>query len=82
MTGLSSDGPKPSKNREFLNKAASQHFQMNVGDFFRFADMAKGQDVNGIVKELLDSGEMSNDQFKMLQQKASGFINLLRMLKK
>lgn len=72
--------PQSSNTNEFINHAAKQGFGMNVQDFMRFAEMAKGKDMGAVVQELRQSGAIDDRTFSDLQRKASGFMNLVRMV--
>lgn len=67
---------------EVVEEMASQGFKMNIGDFMRFAKMMQGRDAGGIVQQLLDSGQMSQQQFNALKTKAQGFIKLYNHFKR
>lgn len=66
--------------KDFVNEASKQGFTMSVPDFFRFAKMAKGKDMGQVVHELRESGDIDENLFQQLKQKASGFLNLLKMV--
>ena len=74
--------PQSSNTNEFINQAASQKFGMNVQDFMRFAEMAKGKDMGAVVQELRQNGAIDDKMFSDLQRKASGFMNLIKMFGK
>ena len=65
--------------KEFIDNASRQGFKMTPQDFFRFAKMAEGKDMGAVVQELRSSGAISDAQYNDLQNKASGFMSLLKM---
>ena len=65
--------------KEFIDNASRQGFKMTPQDFMRFAEIAKGKDMGAVVQELRSSGAISDAQFNDLQNKASGFMSLLKM---
>ena len=69
-----------SNSRQFVEEARKQGFSMTPQDFFRFAEMAKGRDMGEVVRELRESGDIDDGTFQNLKQKASGFINLIKMV--
>lgn len=67
---------------DVVEEMAGQNFQMNIGDFMRFMKMMKGRDADSVVRQLLQSGRMSQQQFDSLKTKAQGFIKLYNYFKK
>lgn len=83
MGGASSSSPRNSAASgvpPVIQQAAAQGFSLNVNDFMRFASMLNGNDPAAIIRELRDSGQMSDAQFNELKTKAQGFINLLKLV--
>ena len=74
--------PQSSNTNDFINQASKQGFGMNVQDFMRFAEMAKGKDMCAVVQELRSNGAIDDKMFSDLQRKASGFMNLIKMFGK
>ena len=76
----------PSCNRpqsdtaQFIDQASKQQFGMNVPDFLRFAKMAEGTDMGAVVQELRQSGAIDDKTFSDLQNKANGFMSLVKMV--
>lgn len=70
-----------SETQGILDEAASKGFNLNVNDFVRFAEMMKGRDVNGIIKELRESGQMSDEVYNSLVSKAKGFMSLMKLVR-
>ena len=79
MRGASAPAPQKSGLPPVIQNAAAQGFSLTVGDFLRFASMIKGNDPAAIVRQLRDSGQMSDAQFNDLKAKAQGFMNLLQI---
>lgn len=73
--------PQSSNTNEFINQASKQGFGMNVQDFMRFAEMAKGKDMGAVVQELRQSGAIDDKMFADLKKKATGFMNMINMFK-
>ena len=73
--------PQPSQSgtAEFIDNASKQGFKMTPQDFMRFAKMAEGKDMGAVVQELRSSGAITDAQFSELQNRASGFMSLLKM---
>lgn len=69
-----------SDSRQFVEEARKQGFSMTPQDFFRFAEMAKGRDMGEVVRDLRESGDIDENTFQDLKQKAFGFINLIKMV--
>lgn len=67
---------------DVVEEMAGQNFQMNIGDFMRFMKMMQGRDADSVVRQLLQSGRMSQQQFDSLKTKAQGFIKLYNHFKK
>lgn len=65
--------------KEFIDNASKQGFKMTPQDFMRFAKMAEGKDMGAVVQELRSSGAITDAQFSELQNRASGFMSLLKM---
>lgn len=70
-----------SSNIDILNEAASKGFGLNLNDFFKFANMVKDRNPEAIVQELLDSGQITQEQLESLKTKAQGFIGLMNFIK-
>ena len=66
-----------SGNQQFIDQAARQGFKLSVDDFLKFAKMAKGRNMGDVVRELRQSGQMSDQQYEELEGKAKGFIGLI-----
>lgn len=85
MTSLYRDlmsKPASSDAKSFVDEASKKGFKMNVPDFLRFAQMCQGKDMGAVVQELRSSGAIDDKTFNDLQQKASGFMNLIKMFGK
>lgn len=67
--------------KAFVQGEARKGYGMNVRDFFRFAESIKGRDMGQVVRELRESGDIDDNLFKQLQDRASGFMNLIKMFK-
>lgn len=77
--GMSGNGVS-NDTKSFIDQASRQGFKMSVPDFFRFMEMAKGRDMGAVVQELRQSGAINEQQFQSLKQKASGFLNMIKMV--
>lgn len=66
---------------DILNEAASKGFRLNINDFIKFANMMKGKDVTGIINELRESGQMSEEMYQSLETKANGIIGLAKLFR-
>ncbi|MBR3019556.1 MAG: hypothetical protein IKH57_21170 [Clostridia bacterium] len=66
-----------SNNQQFIDQAAKQGFKPTVNDFMRFARMAKGRDMGEVLRELRQSGKMTDQQYEDLEGKAKGFMGLI-----
>lgn len=77
--GMSGNGAS-GDTKTFLENASRQGFKMSVPDFFRFMEMAKGRDMGAVVQELRQSGAIDEKQYQSLKQKASGFLNMIKMV--
>lgn len=65
-----------------LNEAASKGFKLNFNDFIKFANMMKGKDAQGILNELRESGQMTDEMYQSLETKANGLMSLVSLFKK
>jgi hypothetical protein len=68
---------RPASKNSFIDQAAKQGFKLNVADFIRFAKMAKGHDMGEVVRELRESGQINDNQYKQLEEQAKGFMGLI-----
>jgi hypothetical protein len=66
---------------DILNEAASKGFRLNINDFIKFANMMKGKDIAGIINELRESGQMSEEMYQSLEAKANGLIGLVKLFR-
>lgn len=62
----------------FIRQAAQQGFRLTIPDFIRFAKMADGKDMQGLLQELRETGQMNTAQYDQLREQAQGFMGLLR----
>ena len=73
----------PSSNtgdaKSFVQEQARKGYSLTARDFFRFANSIKGRDMGQVVRELRESGDIDDNLFRQLQERASGFMNLLKM---
>ena len=73
--------PNDGSAKAFVQEAARKGYSLTVRDFFRFAESVKGRDMGQVVRELRESGDIDDNLFQQLQQKASGFMNLIKLFK-
>ena len=81
LTMSQSQTPDQGSAKAFVQEASKKGFGLTVRDFFRFAEMAKGRDMGQVVRELRESGDIDDNLFGQLQQRASGFMSLIKMFK-
>ena len=67
--------------KSLVRDAAKKGYRMTVPDFFRFAESVRGRDMGQVVRELRESGDIDDNLFSQLQQRASGFMNLIKLFK-
>ena len=67
--------------KTFVQEEARKGYSLTVRDFFRFADSIKGRDMGQVVRELRESGDIDDNLFRQLQERASGFMRLINMFK-
>ena len=67
--------------KAFVQEEARKGYSLTVRDFFRFADSIKGRDLGQVVRELRESGDIDDNLFRQLQERASGFMRLINMFK-
>lgn len=79
--GMANQNNTGSDARSFVQDAARKGYRMTVSDFFRFAESVKGRDMGQVVRDLRESGDIDEGLFQQLQQRASGFMNLIKMFK-
>ena len=70
-----------SDSKAFVQGEARKGYGMTVKDFFRFAESIKGRDMGQVVRELRESGDIDDNLFKQLQDRASGFMKMINMFK-
>lgn len=68
-------------DNDILKDAASKGFKLNINDFIKFANMMKGKDAAGIINELRESGQMTDEMYQSLEAKANGLIGLAKLFK-
>ena len=73
-------GRGQSDTKSFIAEASRKGFSMNVQDFMRFAEMAKGRDMGQVIQDLRESGDIDENTFQDLKRKATGFMGLLKMV--
>ena len=54
---------------------------MNAPDFIKFMQSMKGKDPNQIISNMVNSGQIRQQQLNIVQQKATQFSGLLNGLK-
>ena len=81
LAGSKMQTQRPASNSPqngFIQQAAQQGFRLTVPDFIRFAKMADGKDMNGLLRELRETGQMDEKKYNYLREQAQGFMGLLK----